>query len=74
MGEEILALLGEDAGLWALQYQVVSTLDLPVCTRVGYRGPVHPYVVIIIEMQEFFPDELRVFVGGDGVREPQNGK
>jgi hypothetical protein len=41
---------------------------------VGYRGPVHPYVVIIIEMQEFSPDELRVFVGGDGVREPQNGK
>jgi hypothetical protein len=40
-------------------------LDLPVCTRVGYRSPVHLDVVVITEIQEFFPDELRAVVGDD---------
>jgi hypothetical protein len=64
---DILALLGDDARLPALEYQAISTLDLPIHARVGYRGPIHPYVVIVIEIQEFFLGELSVVVGYDGV-------
>jgi hypothetical protein len=42
----ILTLLGEDVGLYALHYQVISMLDLPIHMLVGYRGPIHLDVVI----------------------------
>jgi hypothetical protein len=58
-------------GLYAMQYQAVSVLDLPVCMRVGYRGPVHPDVAVITEIQENFPGELSVVVGDDGVGDPE---
>jgi hypothetical protein len=38
---DILTLLDEDEGLWAAQYHVVSPPDLPICTWVGDRSPVH---------------------------------
>jgi hypothetical protein len=38
---------------------------------VGYHCPVHPDVVVIRKIQEFFPDELSVVVGDDGVRDPE---
>jgi hypothetical protein len=38
---------------------------------VGDHCPVHPDVVIIIEIQEVFPDELSAVVGDDGVRNPK---
>jgi hypothetical protein len=47
---DILALLGEDVGFWALQYHAISTLDLPVCMRVGDRNPVHTDVIVITEI------------------------
>jgi hypothetical protein len=68
---DILALLGEDVGLYALLYHAVSALDLPVCMRVGYRGPVHPDVAVITEIQENFPSELSVVIGDDGVGDPE---
>jgi hypothetical protein len=46
-------------------------LDLPICKQVGDCGLVHPDVVIITEIQEFFLDELSVVVGDDGVRDPK---
>jgi hypothetical protein len=36
--------------------------------QVGYRSLVHSEVVIITEIQEFFPSELSAIVGDDGVR------
>jgi hypothetical protein len=33
------------------------------------RGLVHPDLIIITEIQEFFPDELSAVVGADGVRD-----
>jgi hypothetical protein len=66
---DILTLLGEGARLYALQYQAVSMLNLPICTQVGYHGPVHPDVVAITEIQEFFPGEVSTIVGDNGVRD-----
>jgi hypothetical protein len=50
---DVLTLLGEDAWLQALPYQVDSALDLSIRAQVGYRGLVHLDVVIIIEIQDF---------------------
>jgi hypothetical protein len=44
-------------------------LDLPVRSWVCDRGPVHPDVVIIIEIQELFPSELSASIVDDGVRD-----
>jgi hypothetical protein len=68
---DVLTLLGEDVGLQALQYQAVSMLDLPVHVWVGYRGLVHQDVAIITEIQDFFPSELCVVVGYDGLVDPK---
>jgi hypothetical protein len=46
-------------------------LDLPVCTWVGDRGPVHADVIVITEIQEFFSGELSAVVGNDRVRNPE---
>jgi hypothetical protein len=46
-------------------------LDLPICAWVDNHGPVHPDIIIIIEIQEIFPDELGVIVGDDVVRDPK---
>jgi hypothetical protein len=46
-------------------------LDLPVCAWVGDHGLVHPDIIIIIEIQEIFPDELGAIVGDDVVRDPK---
>jgi hypothetical protein len=46
-------------------------LDLPVCAWVGDHGPVHPDIIIIIEIQEIFPDELGAIVDDDVVRDPK---
>jgi hypothetical protein len=45
-GMDILAFLGEDAGLYPLQYHAVRALDLPVCTRMGNCSPVHADVIV----------------------------
>jgi hypothetical protein len=44
-------------------------LDLPVRSWVCDRDPVHPDVVIIIEIQELFPSELSASIIDDGVRD-----
>jgi hypothetical protein len=38
---------------------------------VADRGPVHPDVVIIAEIQELLPGELGAVVSDDGVRDPE---
>jgi hypothetical protein len=48
---DVLALLGEEVGLQALQYQAVSALDLSIREWMGYHGPIHPEVVIVTEIQ-----------------------
>jgi hypothetical protein len=45
--ESVWCVLGEDAGLEALQYQTIRAFNLPICMRVGYHWPVHLDVVII---------------------------
>jgi hypothetical protein len=67
----VWCVLGEDAGLEALQYQTIRAFNLPICMRVGYHCPVHLDVVIITEIQEFFPVELSAVVGDDGFRNPE---
>jgi hypothetical protein len=47
---DILTLLGEDAGLWALQYQFIRALDLFVRARIGDCYPVYLDVVVITEI------------------------
>jgi hypothetical protein len=64
---DVPALLGEDAGVQALQYQAISVLNLHIRVWVGYHGALHPDVVIVIEIQEIFPGELSVIIGYDGV-------
>jgi hypothetical protein len=49
----------------------IEVLDLPVHSRVRDRGPVHPNVIIITEILEFFCSELSAFDGDDGVRDPE---
>jgi hypothetical protein len=49
----------------------MSSLDLPVCTWVGDRGPVHTDVIVIIEIQEPFSGELSAIVCNDRVRDPK---
>jgi hypothetical protein len=34
---------------------------------VSYGGPVHTNVVVLAEVQELFPSELRAIVGDDGI-------
>jgi hypothetical protein len=68
---DILTLLGEDVGLWALQYHAVSVLDLPVCVWVGDHGTVHTDVIVVIEILEIFSYELSVIVDDDRVRDPK---
>jgi hypothetical protein len=68
---DVLALLGEEVGLQALQYQAVSALDLSIREWMGYHGPIHSEVVIVTEIQQFFPGELSVVVGDNGVRDPE---
>jgi hypothetical protein len=48
-----------------MQYHVVSTLDLPICTRVDDHGPFHADVIVVTEIQEFFSSELSVIVSND---------
>jgi hypothetical protein len=43
-------------------------LDLHISTRVGDRGPVHAYVIVITEIQEIFSGEVSVIVSNDRVR------
>jgi hypothetical protein len=38
---------------------------------VGDPGQVHPYVIVIIEIQELLSGELSAVVGEDGVRDPK---
>jgi hypothetical protein len=51
-----------------LQDHVVRALNLPVRARVSYDGPIDADVVFVIVPKEFFPYELRVVIGDDGVR------
>jgi hypothetical protein len=44
---------------------------LPIWMWVGDRDPVHADVIVIIEIQEFFSEELSVIVGNDRVRNPK---
>jgi hypothetical protein len=44
-------LLCENAGFQALQYHTVSSLYLPVSSRVGHRGPIYSDVMVITEIQ-----------------------
>jgi hypothetical protein len=46
-------------------------LELPVCTQVGDRGPVHIDVIVITEIHDFFSGELSVVVSNDRVRNPK---
>jgi hypothetical protein len=50
----------------------MSTLNLPVCTRVGNRVLIHMDVIVITEIQEFFSGELSATVGNDRVRDPKH--
>jgi hypothetical protein len=47
---DVLALLGEDAGLQTLPYHTVCALNLPVRVGVGDCCPVYPNVVIVTEI------------------------
>jgi hypothetical protein len=38
---------------------------------VSYGGPVHTDVVVLAEVQELLPSELRAIVGDDGVQDPK---
>jgi hypothetical protein len=70
----ILALLGEDTTLQALLYHTVSTLNLPVCTRVSHRGPVHVDVIVVTEVHVdviVVSSELSVIVGNHGIGYPK---
>jgi hypothetical protein len=69
---DILALLGEDAGLQALQYQSIRALDLSVHARVGDCYLVYPDVVVITKIQEPFPGELGAIIGDDRVGDPNS--
>jgi hypothetical protein len=44
-------------------------LYLPIRHGVSYGGPVHPDVVVFVEVQELLASELGVVVGDDGVRD-----
>jgi hypothetical protein len=55
----------------SLQNHTVGTLHLPIRHGVSYGGPVHTDVVVLAEVQELLPSELRVVVGDDGVRDPK---
>jgi hypothetical protein len=46
-------------------------LDLPICTRVGDRGPVHLDLIVIKENQKFISNELSAVVSDDIVRDPE---
>jgi hypothetical protein len=45
-------------------YHTVSTLNLPICTRVSHRGPVHVDVIVV-------SSELSVIVGNHGIGYPK---
>jgi hypothetical protein len=72
VGEDIPAHLGEDAGLYALQYHTVCTLDLPICAMVSDCHLIYSDVVIVTEVQELLSSELGAVIGdasiGDGWR------
>jgi hypothetical protein len=44
---------------------------LPIRHGMSYGGPVHPDVVILAKIQEFFAGELGAVVGDDGVWDPE---
>jgi hypothetical protein len=55
----------------SLQNHTVGSLHLPIRHGVSYDGPVHMDVVVLTEVQELLPSELRAIVGDDGVRDPK---
>jgi hypothetical protein len=46
-------------------------LNLSVHARVGDRDPVHPDIIVIIEIQELLPGEMGAIVNDDAVRDPK---
>jgi hypothetical protein len=46
-------------------------LHLPIRHGVSYGGPVDTDVVVLAEVQELLPSELRAIVGDVGVRDPK---
>jgi hypothetical protein len=53
----------EDSWLQSLQDHAVRPLDLSVRLWVGNNRPVHTDVVVVAEVEEFFPRELGAVVG-----------
>jgi hypothetical protein len=68
---DVLTLLGDDAGLQALQYHAVHALNLSVCAGVGDCCPIYPDIVVITEIQELLTSELGTVVGDDRVGDPE---
>jgi hypothetical protein len=67
----VLALLCEDTGFQALQYHTVGSLNLPISSRVGHRGPIYSDVMIITEVQELLSGELSAIISNDRIRYPE---
>jgi hypothetical protein len=42
---------------------------MPIRHGVSYDGPVHTDVVVLAEVRELIPSELRAIAGDDGVRD-----
>ena len=57
----------EDPRLEALYDHAVCTFDLPIHSRVRYRGPINVDVIFTVELEELLPGELRAVVHDDGV-------
>jgi hypothetical protein len=55
----------------SLQNHTIGMLHQPIGHGVSYDGPVHTDVVVLAEVQELLPSELRAIVGDDGVRDPK---
>jgi hypothetical protein len=67
----VLILLCEDMGFWALQYHTVSSLNLPVSSWVGHHDPIYSDVMVVTEVQELLSSELSAVIGNDRIRYPE---
>jgi hypothetical protein len=54
-----------------LQYHTVSSLNLPVSSWVGHRGPIYSDVMVVTEVQELLSSELSAVFGNDRIRYPK---
>jgi hypothetical protein len=68
---DVLALLGEDAGVRALQYHAICMLNLCVHEGVGDCYPVYSDAIVITKVQELLPGELGAIIGDDRIWDPE---